>query len=100
MSTEQKFSDEITLQDPIKRGSETIASVKLRRPKSGDFRGLSLMKIQIQDVAAISSVLTRISVPSLAPDEIDDLDLIDFTALSAEVLGFLFTQEQIASVTN
>lgn len=80
----------ITLKSPLKRGEDTITEVELRKPKVGTLRGLQLSMIQAQDVAAVATLLTRITAPALDEGEIDALDIEDFTVLSMAVLGFLF----------
>jgi len=93
------YSDTITLSDPIKRdGSENITKVKLRKPRSGELRGLSLTAIMQQDAAVMLKLASRVSEPSLMPHELNDLDPADMMAISAGLLGFFFTPEQRAEI--
>ena len=44
------------------------------------------------DVAALITVLPRISSPTLTAQDAQQLDLVDLTALGTEVLGFFMTK--------
>lgn len=57
------LSDEIVLEEPIKRGDTELASLRLRKPRSGELRGLSLVDIVKLEVDTIHSLLPRITVP-------------------------------------
>ncbi|WP_417262633.1 phage tail assembly protein [Celeribacter sp.] len=80
---------------PISRGDEKITSVSLRKPKTGDLRGLKMINLMQMDVATMATLLPRITDPSLLPNEVDDLDPADFFALTTEVLGFFMTPDQV-----
>ncbi|MDH0866462.1 phage tail assembly protein [Mitsuaria sp. GD03876] len=79
----------ITLDQPIKRGTQEINQVELRKPSAGELRGVSLFDLVRMDVAAAQTILPRITVPSLTRPEIDALDPADLFQLSAEVAAFL-----------
>jgi hypothetical protein len=84
-----------TLLTPIQRGDETISAVSLRKPKTGDLRGLKMVNIMQMDVVTMATLLPRITDPSLLPNEVDDLDPADFFTLTTEVLGFFMTPDQV-----
>jgi len=83
----------ITLENPIQRGSETITSVMVRKPKSGELRGTQLVNLMNMDVAALEIVLPRITVPTLTRHDVSNLDPSDLTQLGMEVTGFLLTRQ-------
>ncbi len=92
--------EKVTLQTPVERkGSDPIAEVGLRRPAVGDLRGMGLTDLLRMDVKAMERILPRITVPSLLPEEVAALDVADFMALAATVVGFLATRGQIAALT-
>ncbi|MDO8931503.1 MAG: phage tail assembly protein [Rhodocyclaceae bacterium] len=83
------MNDPIKLEIPIKRGETEITEVTLRRPKSGELRGVSLIELLQMNVDAVSKVLPRISDPSLTPFEVSELDPADLVKMGAEVSSFL-----------
>jgi len=89
----------VTLDTPIQRGEQTIASITLRKPKSGELRGCSLSDLAQLDVAALGRLLPRISSPTLTTADVDNLDPADLMKLGAEVVGFLLPASARASLT-
>ena len=55
----------ITLETPIPRGDDPITSITLRKPAAGELRGVALSDLLRLDVAALITVLPRISTPAL-----------------------------------
>ncbi|MGR3199464.1 MAG: phage tail assembly protein [Paracoccus sp. (in: a-proteobacteria)] len=95
----KKLSDPITLQDPIARkNADPIAAVVLRKPDVGTLRGLKLMELMRMDVATHCTLLPRITEPALTPDEIEDLDVADFTSLVTGTLGFFMSADELERV--
>lgn len=78
----------VTLEEPIVRETETIAFLKLRKPKAGELRGLSMVDLVKLEVDTITELLPRIMMPPLTPVEIADLSPADLFAISTEVAGF------------
>jgi hypothetical protein len=79
----------VTLDKPITRGSNTHESLTLRKPSSGELRGVSLLELMQMDVQALSKVLPRISSPSLTAQEVNAMDPADLLACGVAVSGFL-----------
>ena len=87
----------IKLSTPITAGREVpVTSVILREPSTGDMRGLKLTDVMQMDVGAMLRLLPRVSDPALAPSEIEALPGTDLVALASGVIGFFFSEEQIA----
>jgi hypothetical protein len=82
-------SKTITLDSPIKRGDQSITSVTLRKPSSGELRGLNLTDILQMDVNSLKKVLPRITSPILTEQDIDSLDPADLVDLGSSVALFL-----------
>ncbi|PTB19556.1 phage tail assembly protein [Trinickia symbiotica] len=78
-----------TLDTPIVRGSQTITTVALRKPASGELRGVSLSDLVNLDVTALSRVLPRISSPTLTEQDVAQMDPADLVMLGGLVVGFL-----------
>lgn len=92
--TDATLTAPITLDTPIKRGEQTISSVQLRKPRSGELRGLSLVAIGQLEVGALRVLLPRISMPTLTEADVDSLEPSDLLALGAEVAGFLLRKAE------
>ena len=82
----------ITLETPLKRGDQTITSISLRKPAAGELRGIALADLLRLDVAALITVLPRITTPTLTAQDVGQLDLVDLTALGGELLGFFVSK--------
>lgn len=83
----------ITLDTPIQRGDTTITDVQLRKPQSGELRGLNLADVLQMDVNALTKLLPRITTPSLTEAEVCNLDPADLLQLGSKVTGFLMTKK-------
>lgn len=79
----------VTLDKPFTRGNNTIDSLTLRKPASGELRGVSLLDLMQMDVQALSKVLPRITSPSLTTQEVNAMDPADLLACGVAVSGFL-----------
>jgi hypothetical protein len=86
------------LDTPIVRGSQTIDRITLRKPKSGELRGVSLSDLVNLDVAALSKVLPRISAPTLTEMDVANIDPADLVQLGGIFAGFLMSKAVKAKV--
>lgn len=86
---EEKYPNQINLDEPIKRGETNITSVMLRKPKSGELRGLRLVEVANANVDSLITLLPRITTPALTEHELNEMDPADFSALAVKVAGFL-----------
>lgn len=77
----------IELDTPVKRGESTIAVVTLRKPSSGELRGIQLSDLLQMDVAALIKLVPRISL--LTEGEVRAMDPADLVAIGVKVTGFL-----------
>lgn len=85
---------------PIEQAGHEIKSVKLRKPKAGELRGLKLLEVLSLDVNSISALLPRITDPALSPAAVEDMDLDDFTSLCSVVTSFFAKQSPLARGTD
>ncbi|WP_321346582.1 phage tail assembly protein [Halopseudomonas oceani] len=83
----------IELDEPIKRGTTEITEVTLRKPVSGELRGVSLMELAQMDVQALRKVLPRITTPSLTDIEVGRMDPADLMQCGVAVASFLLTKK-------
>ena len=79
----------IPLDTPLKRGETEITELQLRKPASGELRGLSLSALLNIDAGAVITLLPRITTPTLTTDEAARLDPADLTACGLEIASFL-----------
>jgi hypothetical protein len=87
---------EVTLDNPLVRGAQTIDKVTLRKPNGGHLRGVKMVDVLNMDVLAASKVIPRISDPSLTQQDLLAMDAEDVANLAGELAGFLLTKQQKA----
>ncbi|WP_159977799.1 MULTISPECIES: phage tail assembly protein [unclassified Novosphingobium] len=79
----------VTLDQPFKRGEETIGTVQVRTPRSGELRGTNLNALLNLNYDALEIVLPRITVPILSKQDVAALHPADLTQFATEVMDFL-----------
>lgn len=79
----------VELDSPIERGTNSIKSLHLRKPMSGELRGVSLVDLLNLDVNALRKVLPRITTPTLTDVEVGRMDPADLVEIGTTVAGFL-----------
>jgi len=79
----------VILDTPIRRSTTSIDSITLRKPNSGELRGVSLAELLNMDVNSLVKVVPRISTPTLTAVEVTSMDPADLFALGTKVSGFL-----------
>ncbi|RHW21703.1 phage tail assembly protein [Pseudomonas jilinensis] len=89
MAKAAEYSKPITLDEPIKRGETKITEVKLRKPASGELRGLNLVNLMNGDVDSLIKVLPRISEPTLTEQDVQQMEPCDLVQLGDTVAVFL-----------
>lgn len=77
------------LDTPIVRGATTIAVVTVRKPQSGELRGLALADLLNLEVNALRKLLPRITSPALTDIEVGRMDPADLVDMGGKVAGFL-----------
>ncbi|WP_321815696.1 MULTISPECIES: phage tail assembly protein [unclassified Paraburkholderia] len=98
--TTEKDPNTLTLDTPIVRGKQTIDTITLRKPRSGELRGASLSDLVNLDVGALSKVLPRISSPTLTEHDVANLDPADLVQLGGIFMGFLMPKAMKASMAS
>ena len=89
MSKDKDQNVAIELDTLITRGETKITHISLRKPASGELRGVNLADLLQMDVGALEKVLPRISNPTLTTHEVQNLDPADLFQLGSAVSGFL-----------
>ncbi|PKH63479.1 MULTISPECIES: phage tail assembly protein [unclassified Halomonas] len=85
-------TDPIKLDEPIKRGEQAIDSITLRKPKSGELRGISLADVLQMQTDALITLIPRLSNPSLTATEVRQMDPADLVQCGGEIASFLLTK--------
>lgn len=88
---------EVPLEEPIIRGEQTLESISLRRPKSGELRGLSMIDIVQLKIDALHELLPRITNPPLTRAEVLNLSPHDLFSLATKVADFFLPKDQSSS---
>lgn len=79
----------VTLDMPITRGKTAINTLTLRKPQSGELRGVQLIELLNMDVATLIKVLPRITSPSITAPEAAGMDPADLLACGSKISAFL-----------
>lgn len=82
-------TENVTLDNPIARGDQTITEIIVRKPDSGSLRGTSLHDLLHMDVNALIIVLPRITSPALTAIEVRRMEPEDLLQLGQVVTDFL-----------
>lgn len=91
-ATQAANTNTITLETPLQRGEQPITHVTLRKPRSGELRGVALTDLLQMDVTALQTVLPRITSPMLHKADVLNLDPADLVQLGSKVSSFLLTK--------
>lgn len=75
------------LDTPVKRGSNEITQVTVRKPSSGELRGLHLSELLQLDVASLIKLVPRIT--ELTEQEVAKLEPADLVEIGTKVIDFL-----------
>ncbi|WP_347453645.1 phage tail assembly protein [Acinetobacter thermotolerans] len=82
----------VQLEQPIQLGDQTITAITIRKPNVKALSGVSLQAIYQHDVNALVKVLPRVTTPALTPQQVLDLDPVDFAQLGGHLVTFLYPQ--------
>ena len=70
----------VTLDTPIVRGEQMIEALQIRKPKSGELRGLSLVDLGQLKTDALIKILPRVTIPNITEIEAANLEISDLLA--------------------
>jgi hypothetical protein len=82
-------TQQVKLKSGLQSGKTTINELIIRKPLTGDLRGIKLVDFIELDIDSLAKVLPRITTPSIAEHEVFNLDLIDFSEITKVIAGFL-----------
>ena len=78
----------VNLQEPVIRGEMTISKLHIRKPKSGELRGVDLGAVLNANVDAIMQLLPRVTVPTLIKHEVEAMDPADLLMCGMALVSF------------
>ena len=88
--TNQNPNEEVvTLEEPIRMGDQIITQITIRKPGVKALSGTNLQAIYQHDVDAICKVLPRVTSPALTPQQIYQMDPVDFAQLGGHLVAFV-----------
>ncbi|ASN71622.1 hypothetical protein 2F1_21 [Uncultured Caudovirales phage clone 2F_1] len=103
MNTEVQEQNQQAIQDPdikpvkfdvgFKRGEQFIKEITIRKPKTRALRGLTLVNLLQLDVETLAKLAPRITSPTMSENDVYELDPVDLTKLSKEVVSFFVRAE-------
>jgi hypothetical protein len=92
-----RFVD-ILLDEPLQIGDRLVETLQLRKPDSGELRGLSLVALGQMSVDEIHKLLPRITTPTLPPAVVVKIDPADMMQIAEVITDFLLTKRQRAGL--
>lgn len=88
-TTNQTTIVNVPLSVAIRRSAgDPIESLDLRKPNSGELRGLKLMDLLQMDVTSLGVLLPRIAMPTITRADVEAMEPCDLTELGVAVIGF------------
>ncbi len=88
----QAITAAVVLDTPIARGETTIDELTLRKPSSGELRGVNLADVLQMQTDALMTLIPRLSNPSLTAPEVRQMDPADLVQCGGEIAGFLLSK--------
>lgn len=85
----------VTLQEPVVRGDTTIGKLHIRKPKSGELRGIDLSAVLNANADAIIQLLPRVTVPTLIKHEVEAMDPADFLMCGMALVSFFVPKAEL-----
>ena len=87
-----QYNTRVTLKKPIQRQSADmpqVGALYLREPTAGDLRGVKLGNLAQFDAGELITLLPRIAMPRLSPQEAASIGLRDTLSIGNAVASFL-----------
>ncbi len=86
----------VPLSSPLTIDGEEVSEITLRKPATGELRGLSMVDILRMETDTMFKLLPRITQPALSPAVLSrDIQPEDFTELATKTLLFFVKAEQM-----
>jgi len=85
----------VTLSEPVTIEGDEVSTITLRKPSTGELRGLSMADIFRMETNALFKLLPRITEPPLTALQVSTLDPADFADMAVKTTLFLAKKEQL-----
>lgn len=85
----------VTLSTPVTIDGTEVSKITLRKPGTGELRGLKLTDILQMDVSTMIRLLPRITMPPLSEAQVSSLPPEDFTDFAGKTVVFFARKEQL-----
>ena len=86
-------SFDLALKSPLPYGTDkTLDKITVRRPLSGDLRGVKLTQLAELDTNVLFILLPRITMPAINESHVQQLDARDALAIMQEISVNFFTE--------
>lgn len=85
----------VALATAVEIDGQKVSEISLRKPTSGELRGLSLVDIMRMETNTMIKLLPRITQPPLSPVQIGALDPADLTDLAGKTVLFFVKKSQL-----
>lgn len=86
----------ITLEVPLKRGDNEVATITLHKPNAGNLRGVSLKDCFEMNTDAVVALVPRISDPKITPQEMNSFDPSDLLQFASAIANFVLPPSLVA----
>lgn len=87
------FEAVVELETPIQMGESKINKVTVRKPNVPALSGVSIQQLYNYETDALVKVLPRVTTPTLTPQQVKSLDVVDLIQLGGEVVNFLYPKD-------
>jgi len=83
----------VALNHPIQAAGKTVTEIRLRKPKTGELRGLHITQLLAGEPASLTTLIARLADPILTEAEVAEVDLGDFTRCYGAIARFFGVAE-------
>lgn len=95
MSNIEKMNT-VTLSKPVTVDGKEVNKITLRKPQPGELRGLALTDILRMEVAALTKLLPRITMPPLNESQLSsEIETEDFMDMAGKTTLFFVKKSQL-----
>ncbi len=89
---------DVTLSAPVEIDGKDVTGIDLRKPRTGELRGLKMTNVLQMDTDAMIKLLPRITQPPLTSAQVAALDPADFVALCGKTMVFFATKTDLRNL--
>ncbi|MBF9049876.1 phage tail assembly protein [Roseobacter sp. HKCCD9010] len=93
-----KKKHDVTLSAAVKIDGKDVTGIDLRKPQTGELRGLKMTDVLQMDTDAMIKLLPRITQPPLTSAQVAALDPADFVALCGKTVLFFAKKSELQAL--